>query len=297
MKTLYSITFLPGNSGKGKGKGKGKRKEKDMAHIKITKGLDIPLTGRPQGTVQALIPSGQAASLNPPPHLALNLRAFDQIKFRLLVKVGDVVTIGQPLAEDKDTPGRMFVSPAAGVVKEVRRGLKRSLQDIIIEVDQQKEDFHQFLPIDPQTASTETLSARLLEGGCFSAIHCRPFNMLANPKKTPRCIFVKALESAPCVPPAELQVADLASGRYEKEFQTGLDALAKLTSGPVHLVYHKNTSCKAFLNASGVQKHTAEDPIRSPIIPYTSKTSHRSVLPMMSSGRSRQGMLWASAIS
>lgn len=226
-----------------------------MVHIKISKGLDIPLKGRPTGTVAALIPSGLAAPLNPPPQLALDLKAFDTIKFRLLVKAGDAIVIGQPLAEDKATPGRMFVSPAAGVVKEVRRGLKRCLQDIIIAVSQQEEGYQQFPPLDPHTAAKEALTERLLAGGCFAAIRSRPFNLLADPNKTPRCIFVKALESAPCVPPAELQVAG-----FENEFQAGLTALAKLTAGDVHLVYHKDTACRAFLNAAGVQKHTAEGP-------------------------------------
>ena len=86
-----------------------------MSHIKISKGLNIPLKGRPSGIVQPL---------STPTQLALNLDAFENIKFRLLVNVGDVVKIGQPLAEDKETQGRMFVSPASGKVNEIRRGLK-----------------------------------------------------------------------------------------------------------------------------------------------------------------------------
>jgi Na+-transporting NADH:ubiquinone oxidoreductase subunit A len=39
-----------------------------------------------------------------------------------------------------------------------------------------------------------------------------------------------------------------------------LSALAKIVDGPIHLVYRKGSSCKAFSEASGVQKHTAEGP-------------------------------------
>lgn len=219
-----------------------------MVHIKITKGLDIPFKGRPK----APLPSSQIPALITPPQIALNFDAFEDVKFRLLTKAGDVVKIGQPLAEDKSTPGRMIVSPAAGTVKDVRRGLKRSLQSIVIDLAKQ-EEYISFPPLE--NASKEALIGRLMEGGCFANIRSRPFNLLANPQKTPRNIFVKAIESAPCVPPAELQVAG-----YEKEFQAGLNALAQLTSGKVHLVYRKDTPCRAFSEAQNVEKHTAEGP-------------------------------------
>lgn len=224
-----------------------------MVHIKIKKGLDIPIEGKPSGDIQELIPGGEVYPPAKPLFIALNLRAFEDTKFRLLVKPGDVVKIGQPLAEDKDAPGRMFVAPAAGTIKEIRRGLKRSLQDIVIEVAN-NEDYLEFPPLDVKHTSPETIIERLMTGGAFAYIRSRPFNLLANPQRTPRSIFIKAIESAPFVPPAEMQVAG-----HEKDFQTGLDALAKLSS-VVHLVHRKDTSCRAFTNAQSVQKHTVEGP-------------------------------------
>lgn len=224
-----------------------------MVNIKISKGLDIPIQGHPEGAIKPLVQGGQSSS-TVPTKIALDLRTFDDTKFRLLVKVDEFVKIGQPLAEDKAVPGRMFVSPASGTVGEIRRGLKRSLQDIIINVAP-KEVFQEFAPLNPSSATKEELTQRLLEGGCFAHIHSRPFNLLANPQKPPRSIFVKALESAPFTPPAELQV-----NGYEKEFAVGLKALTKLVDGPVHLIYRKQTNCKAFIDAEGVQKHTAEGP-------------------------------------
>lgn len=225
-----------------------------MAHIKIKKGLDIPIKGKPHGLPHAIIPGGHATPLETPPQIALNLKAFDEIKFRLLIKPGDVVKIGQPLAEDKALPGRMFVSPASGVISDIRRGLKRSLQDIVIDVAKQ-EEYQKFDPINLKTITKEKLIARLLEAGCFAQIRSRPFNLLADSTKTPRSIFVKAVESAPFVPPSELQIAG-----HEKEFQTGLSALKLLTSGAVHLVFHKDTTCRAFTDAHDVEKHTVEGP-------------------------------------
>lgn len=224
-----------------------------MVHIKVSKGLDIPIQGQPTGAVKPLIQSGHASPITPG-QIALDLKEFEDVKFRLLVKAGDSVKVGQPLAEDKESPGRMFVSPASGTIKEVRRGLKRSLQDIVIDVAA-KEEYQEFSPLDPAASSREALLQRLLEGGSFASIRSRPFNLLANPAKVPRSIFVKAIESAPFVPPAEMQVAG-----YESDFAAGLKALAKLTDGNVHLVYRNGSTSKAFQEAMGVQKHTAEGP-------------------------------------
>ncbi len=225
-----------------------------MAHIKITRGLDIPIKGKPTGNIKPLVPGGEVTPLITPPQIALDLTPFEDVKCRLLVKAGDVVKIGQPLVEDKSCPGRLFVAPAAGTVKEIHRGAKRVLQAIVIDVARQEGEV-EFPVLDPASATREQIIDRLMTGGLFANIRQRPFNVLANPAQEPRSIFVKALESAPFMPPAELQVKG-----HEKEFQAGLNALTLLTKGPVHLVYAKDTACKAFTEAQRVQKHTAEGP-------------------------------------
>ena len=87
----------------------------------------------------------------------------------------------------------------------------------------------QYFPIktlDISHASREEIIDALKEGGIFANIRSRPFNKLADPSKMPRNIFVKAVESAPFIPPAEFQVEG-----FEKEFEVGLAALSKLTNG------------------------------------------------------------------
>lgn len=216
-----------------------------MVHIKITKGLDIPIKGSPTGSVQELRVSET---------VALNLDPFDQVHFKLLIKKGDVVKIGQPLVEDKNTPGRFFASPASGVVAEVRRGLKRRLLDIIISVEGE-EQYHELGYIDVDRASKEAIIDFLKASGAFTHIRQRPFDRLADPALDPRSIFIKAIESAPFVPPAELQVLG-----HEKEFALGLKAISKLAPGKVHLVHRKDSPCIAFTDAQHVHKHTAEGP-------------------------------------
>ncbi|SCA62961.1 Na(+)-translocating NADH-quinone reductase subunit A [Chlamydiales bacterium SCGC AG-110-P3] len=220
-----------------------------MAHIKVNAGLDVPIEGSPsEGGGEDL------EKLASPREVSLNLHPFEWVKFKLLVKAGDKVKLGQPLVYDKMHEKRKFVSPAGGVVKEVRRGLKRRLLDIVIEVDE-KGGATEHNVMDASKASRQEIIDRLLEGGGFAHIRHRPFNLLANYEQTPRSIFVKAIESAPFAPTAELQVSG-----HEAEFQAGLTALSRLTEGDVHLVHHVDSNCDAFTKASDVQIHTVEGP-------------------------------------
>lgn len=221
-----------------------------MAHIKIKQGLDIPIEGNPKGASQELSPSKDKGSH----FVALDLTPFDDVKFKVLVRFEDQVKKGDPLAEDKECEGRFFVSPAGGTVREIRRGEKRRLLYIVIEPSE-KEETRAFPSIDWLHLSREELIEQLKMGGLFTFIRQRPFNFLANPHLHPRSIFVKAIESAPLTPSAEMQVQG-----YEKEFQIGLEALTKLTEGKVHLVYRQGSSCPSFTQAVGVEKHTAEGP-------------------------------------
>lgn len=224
-----------------------------MVHIKVVKGLDIPIKGKPIGDIQALTGSGEASPQETPPQLALNLQNFD-LRFHLLAKEGTHVKLGEPIAEDKACPGRFFVSPAAGTISEVRRGLKRLVSSLVIDVDKEEEYF-KFPTLDPEKASREEIVEHLKRGGAFSKIRMRPLDRLADPTKTPKRIFVKAIESAPFMPKPEWQVQG-----HETAFQSGLTALKKLTDGEVHLIYSLTSRFEAFQHAKNVVLHTVEGP-------------------------------------
>jgi len=215
-----------------------------MAHIKVSNGLDIPLSGKPSGAVRKL-PS--------PKRVALNLAPFSDVKFKILVKEGPV-KLGQVIAECKTHPEIKFVAPAGGVVTEVKRGLKRRLLDVIIETSK-KEAVVKHKTLDPENASKEEILSMLCKSGLFPKIRMRPFNLMAIPTDTPKSIFVKAVNSAPYQPPAEMHVRE-----HSREFQVGLNALTKLTSGKVHLVYRKDCDFDGFTEAVNVDHHTVEGP-------------------------------------
>ncbi len=213
--------------------------------IQVKKGLDIPLKGKPVG---------EPIVLKEPHFVSLNLSSFEGVKFRLLVKPGDLVKRGEPLVEIKKFEGTFFVSPAGGVVTEIRRGLKRRLLDIVIEVSQNEEEI-EAKPLDLKSASREEILSFLQKGGAFSLIRSRPFDRLADPHKIPKSIFVKGVETAPLTASEEMQVKG-----HEEDFAVGLKALSHLTSGSLHLVYSKNSTFAPFLNALHAVKHTIEGP-------------------------------------
>ncbi len=210
----------------------------------IKKGLDIPLAGAPSGPVKPL---------DPPSHVSLNLTLFPELHFRLLIKPEEHVKRGQPLLENKNFPGHFFVSPAAGKITEIRRGLKRVLQDIIIQVDEKEEEV-QFPPLNANLGRDAILQ-RLLTSGVFSHIRRRPFHLPASPKEAPRAIFISALESAPFMPSSELQIQG-----EEEAFKRGLSILKQLTEGKVHLFYREGSTCPAFHQIEGIDVHSIKGP-------------------------------------
>src|SRR5262245_35331480 len=68
-----------------------KRRQSFMVHIKIHKGLNIPIKGEPTGSPKLLIPGGGASPLTTPQHIGLDLSCFEEIKFKVLVRLNDKV--------------------------------------------------------------------------------------------------------------------------------------------------------------------------------------------------------------
>lgn len=213
--------------------------------ISIRKGLDIPIRGKPLGPIVPA-PFSQKA--------ALSLQAFADLRFKILVKEGERVKIGTPLVENKAIFGQLFAAPAAGVISEIRRGVKRSLIDIVISIAE-KEDFEEFGSLNDVSATQGEIIAHLMRGGIFPHIRMRPFDLIANPAHLPRDIFVHCFETSPLAVSAEAQVSG-----HEEAFQIGLNTLKKLSLGRVYLGFDAKSSCKAFLDASGVEKYAISGP-------------------------------------
>ena len=206
--------------------------------IKIKKGLNINLFGEAEKTVTELKAK----------QYAIKPTDFVGVFPKLLVKEGDVVKAGSPVFFDKYRENIQFTAPVSGTITEIKRGAKRVLQEIIIEADEEiKYEF--FGKANPCDLKKEEIIEKLLKSGVWTLIQQRPYSIIADPKAEPKAIFISGFDSAPLAPDYDFLVH-----RHGEEFQTGLDAIAKLTLGKVHLNINADLpGSKVFTNSKNVQ--------------------------------------------
>ena len=193
------------------------------ANFTITKGLDIPMEGAPGDSLRTVSAQGP---------ISIYPSEYKKVKFKLLVAEGDTVKQGGALARRKDQEDFLLRSPVAGTVKTVRLGDRRSLEEIVVEPNgsDECETFASYTVDGLMRASREKLLGILKDTGFMALVRQRPFNIIAEADKTPKSIFVNGMNTAPFRPDAHV----LVRGK-EQELQAGLNALTRLTDGPVHL--------------------------------------------------------------
>jgi Na+-transporting NADH:ubiquinone oxidoreductase subunit A len=212
--------------------------------IKIKKGLDIKLKGEADRATENAIISN---------YCTLRPEDFHGIIPKLLVKVGDKVKAGDAVFYDKSNEALKFASPVSGEVIEVLRGEKRKLLAVKIQADKEQV-FQDFGKFDVQSANAETTKAHLLATGCWPFVKQRPYDVIANPNKTPKAIFISAYASAPLA--ADL---DYTLKGKEAELQAAVTALGKLTEGKVHVSVAKN-GASPLAGLSGITLHKVSGP-------------------------------------
>jgi len=198
--------------------------------IKIKKGLDINLKGKAS---EVLLTGGKSNSY------AIIPDHFNGVFPKVVAKVGDKVKAGSVLIIDKNRPEIKFVSPVSGEVTAVNRGEKRKLLSIVVTPDAQIE-YEEFGKKNVASLNAEAIKESILQAGIWPFIKQRPYDIVASPSDSPRDIFVSSFFSAPLAPNFDF----ILKGQ-EADFQTGLDALAKLTSGKVYLGVRKGSSVVA----------------------------------------------------
>ena len=191
--------------------------------IKIRKGLNIKLKGKAEKILVKAEPSDMYA-VKPPD--------FPGLIPKMLVKEGDTVKAGTALFCDKHRPELLFASPVSGTVEAVVRGEKRRILEVTVRADalNVSEDFSK---LKPKSLTKEAITEYLLAGGAWAYIRQRPYAIIANPQDTPKSIFVSCFDTAPLAPDY-----DYIFQNVDPDFQAGIDALAKLTSGKVYLCVH-----------------------------------------------------------
>ena len=129
--------------------------------IKIKKGLDLPIAGRPEQAVY----DGPAIT-----EVALLGEEYAGMRPSMKVKEGDAVKKGQVLFEDKKNPGVVFTAPASGKIAAIHRGEKRVLQSVVIAVEGDDEiEFERYAPDALANLSGEEVRRNLIQSGLWTA--------------------------------------------------------------------------------------------------------------------------------
>lgn len=188
--------------------------------IKIRRGLDLPITGAPNQSIE-----------DGPQVRQVALIGFDYhgMKPTMAVQVGDKVKVGQELFSDKKTAGVIYTSPAAGTVSAINRGDQRVFHSIVIDVEgDDAVEFAKYPAADLAGLSREQVQQNMVQSGLWTALRTRPYSKAPALDSKPSSIFVQAIDTNP------LAVDPVVVINTKKEaFANGLTLLARLTEGRV----------------------------------------------------------------
>ncbi len=214
--------------------------------IKIRKGLDIKLKGKAD-KIFMKAPRSKTYAVKP--------IDFHSLTPKIVTKPCVEVKVGSTLFFDKYRPEIKYTSPVSGIVQSIVRGERRRIIEVVIE-DDGKDTAKSFLQGDPNEFTREQIVENLLESGLWPVIHQRPYDVVAYPADVPKSIFISGFDTAPLAPDFDFIMKDT-----EQDFQTGINALAKLTDGEIHLgLDARYPAAKAYTNAKNVVRHFFNGP-------------------------------------
>jgi Na+-transporting NADH:ubiquinone oxidoreductase subunit A len=203
--------------------------------IKIRKGLDLKLKGKPTQTISPVENS---------PYYAIKPSDFPSMTPKMVVKEGETVKVGTPIFHDKYREAIQYVSPVSGTVIEVKRGEKRRILEVIIKADSE----FTFETMDTKGETKEVI----LKSGLWPFIKQRPLDIVADYNKTPKAIFVSGFDSSPLAPDFEFLLKD-----KKDALQAGFEALAKMTEGKVYVTIETSSKgTSVFTDLNGIELHT-----------------------------------------
>lgn len=190
--------------------------------IKISKGLDLPISGAPLNIVSDEPKVSSVAVLS---------NDFVGMKPTMLVKEGDSVKAGQKIFEDKKNIGVFYTSPCGGTVRNINRGDKRKFLSIELDIDDTNEEFKFF---DMGNTSNEIKDC-LINSGYWNCFRTRPFNRTPNVNDIPNAVFINCCDSNPL----SMDPYNIIS-LNEADFREGLKVLSQLFKCNMNLIYQND---------------------------------------------------------
>ena len=214
--------------------------------VKIRKGVNIKLKGIAEKRYSTAITTSD---------VVLKPTDFPGLIPKLSIKVGAKVKAGSPIFYNKENDKIMFTSPISGEVTAINRGEKRRILEVVIKADGEN-TFEPFQQGEPNAMSKEEILDNMLKSGVWPFVRQRPFDIIADPMVAPKAIHITAFDSNPLAPDYNFIMEGQGAA-----FQTGLDALSKLTTGTVHLNIAGGANVDAaFSGAKNVQINKIHGP-------------------------------------
>ncbi|WP_248679326.1 Na(+)-translocating NADH-quinone reductase subunit A [Sinimarinibacterium sp. CAU 1509] len=192
----------------------------DVTHIKLKKGLDLPIQGVPEQSVD-----------DAPAVTTVGVVGGDYIDLKptMYVEVGDKVKLGQPLFEDKRRPGVLHTAPAAGEVIAINRGARRVLQSVVIRIEGNEQiAFKSWPAAELASLPADEVREQLRLSGMWTALRTRPYSRVPRVDSTPAAIFVPCIDTRPLAADPVVVLRG-----QEQDFKNGLAVLTRLTAGEV----------------------------------------------------------------
>jgi len=215
--------------------------------IKIKKGLNIPINGKPAEEINDSKNSRSVAILGDD---------YIGMKPTMLVEEGDEVKLGQALFEDKKNPGVIFTSPAGGKIESINRGERRALQSVVIEIDKDEEslEFKSFSENELNQATSDEVRDQLIVSGLWTSFRTRPYSKIPLIDSSPSNLFISALDTQPLSPNPE-KIINL----KKQSFDFGLLVLKKLLDCPIHISISEDSNL-SLSEDDNVKLHTVSGP-------------------------------------
>jgi Na+-transporting NADH:ubiquinone oxidoreductase subunit A len=184
--------------------------------IKINKGLNVPVAGKPELTIYDANPAR-----------TVGLVGWDTpgLKPKMAVSEGDRVKLGQTLYVDKRNPDVKYTSPGSGTIVAVNRGARRVLNSVVVELD--GDDAVAF---STGSESENDIRKTLCESGLWATLRTRPFGRIPQPDTKPNSVFITAINTNPLAGDPGIVIAEDMDA-----FLAGARIVSKLTDGKVFI--------------------------------------------------------------
>jgi Na+-transporting NADH:ubiquinone oxidoreductase subunit A len=174
--------------------------------------------------------------------VALTGLDFPGLKAKMQVVEGDHVHLGQALFSYKHDPAVQFTSPGTGTVIAINRGARRTLETVVIQLDDREPDEPAFDALTDdalRTIDRSSVTHRLLQSGAWTSFRTRPYSHVPDSDAIPRSIFVTAHDTQPLAGDPGLVIQ-----QNLETFNTGLIVMSRLTGGRVFLCVGKDWTIK-----------------------------------------------------